>query len=110
MARAAGSPTTWSAPATADGFARLHLACEQDPAITPVAERHITLRCAVLIAAKGGRLADITVGDVLELLDAEDRLKADVRSRPPLFKVLREMGVFGARRPGAGGRCGAVAS
>ena len=83
-----------------EGFERLQLACEQDPAITPVAERHATYRCAVLIAAKGGGLADITVGDVLELLDAEDRLRADVRSRPALFKLLRVMGVFRADVPG----------
>ena len=57
------------------------------------------MRCAVIIAAKGGRLVDITVGDVVELFDAEDRLKADPRSRPATFKVLREMGVFGADVP-----------
>jgi len=76
-----------------DGFARLHLACEADPALTTVDEGHISLRCAVIIAAKGGRLIDITVGDVMELFDAEDHLKADPRSRPATFKVFREMGI-----------------
>ncbi|MGP8206651.1 MAG: tyrosine-type recombinase/integrase [Acidimicrobiales bacterium] len=82
-----------------DGFARLHLACEADPAVTSVDEGHISLRCAVIIATKGGRLADITVGDVVELFDAEDHLKADPRSRPATFKVFREMGIFGAEVP-----------
>ena len=82
-----------------DGFARLHLACEADPAVTPVDKNHISLRCAVIIAAKGGRLIDITVGDVVELFDAEDHLKADPRSRPATFKVLRQMGIFGAEVP-----------
>ena len=82
-----------------DGFAGLRLACEADPAVTPVDEGHISLRCAVIIAAKGGRLADITVGDVVELFDAEDHLKADPRSRPATFKVFREMGIFGAEVP-----------
>jgi len=82
-----------------DGFARLHLACEADPALTTVDEGHISLRCAVIIAAKGGRLIDITVGDVMELFDAEDHLKADPRSRPATFKVFREMGIFGAEVP-----------
>jgi len=67
--------------------------------VTPVDEGHISLRCAVIIAAKGGRLADITVGDVVELFDAEDHLKADPRSRPATFKVFREMGIFGAEVP-----------
>ena len=80
--------------ADAEGFARLHRTCEQDPAITGIAERHVMLRCTLLIAAKGGRIAEITVGDVLQLLEAEDRWKSDLRSRPALFKVLREMGVF----------------
>ena len=77
-----------------EGFRRLELACEQDPAVTPVAQRHAMYRCAVIVATKGGKLADLTVGDVLELLNAEDRFRADVRSRPALFKVMREMGVF----------------
>ncbi len=57
------------------------------------------MRCSVIIAAKGGRLVDITVGDVVELFDAEDRLKADPRSRPATFKVFREMGIFGPEVP-----------
>ena len=85
--------------ADAEGFARLHRTCEQDPAITEIAEGHIVLRCTLLMAAKGGRIADITVGDVLELLEAEDRSKSDLRSRPALFKVLREMGVFASDVP-----------
>jgi hypothetical protein len=83
----------------AEGFARLRRTCEQDPTITELAERHIVLRCTLLLAAKGGRVADITVGDVLRLLEAEDRWKSDLRSRPALFKVLREMGVFASDVP-----------
>jgi integrase len=82
-----------------DGFARLHLACEADAALAPADEGHISLRCSVIIAAKGGRLVDITVGDVVELFDAEDHLKADPRSRPATFKVFREMGIFGPEVP-----------
>lgn len=84
----------------AEGFSRLRGACEQLPAITTIAERHVTRRCTTILAAKGGRLIDITVGDVLELLEVEDRLQADVRSRPATFKVLRELGVFRADVPG----------
>ena len=83
----------------AEGFSQLRGVCEQLPAITPIAERHVTRRCTMVLAAKGGRLFDITLGDVLELLEVEDRLQADVRSRPATFKVLRELGVFRADVP-----------
>ena len=53
------------------GFDRLRRLCEQDPAIRPDAVGDILFRSAVIVAAKGGMLEDITVGDVLEILDAE---------------------------------------
>lgn len=53
------------------GFDRLRRLCEQDPAIKLAALQDIMFRSAVIAAAKGGTLADITVGDVLEILDAE---------------------------------------
>src|SRR5262249_60793366 len=43
--------------------------CEQDPVIRPDPLKDILFRSAVIVAAKGGMLADITVGDVLEILD-----------------------------------------
>ncbi|WP_232490791.1 hypothetical protein [Mycobacterium dioxanotrophicus] len=49
------------------GFDRLRRLCEQDPAIRSDALGDILFRCAVIVAAKGGTLADITVGDVLEI-------------------------------------------
>ena len=53
------------------GFDRLRRLCGQDPAIRPDAVGDILFRSAVIVAAKGGMLEDITVGDVLEILDAE---------------------------------------
>jgi hypothetical protein len=53
------------------GFDRLRRLWEQDPAIRPDALGDILFRSAVITAAKGGTLADITVGDVLEVLDAK---------------------------------------
>src|SRR5204862_2542795 len=53
------------------GFARLRSAVGEAGQITAGA-RHATIgRAAVLVAAKGGTLADVTAGDFLELLDAE---------------------------------------
>jgi len=49
-----------------DGFEKFRLLCDGDPAITPHALSQTLFRVAVMIAAKGGMLADITIGDVLE--------------------------------------------
>jgi len=82
-----------------EGFGRLALACRNDPAVSAEAETHIVYRTAVIIAAKGGSLADIAAGDVLEVLDLEADLRAGVPSGSATFKVLREMGVFGPEVP-----------
>ena len=53
------------------GFTRLRAAVGETGQITAGA-RHATIgRAAVLVAAKGGTLTDVTAGDFLELLDAE---------------------------------------
>ena len=52
-------------------------------------------RAAVIIAAKGGAVAGITIGDVLEILSAEDGLRGKQPSGPATFRALRETGVFG---------------
>jgi Phage integrase family len=77
------------------GFARLDRLCADDPAITPHARGHILFRTAVIIAAKGGGLVDITIGDVLEILDVEAALRGQTRSGSATFRMLRVMGVFG---------------
>ncbi len=82
-----------------DGFEQLCRLCEHDPAITAQAQGHTEFRCAVIIAAKGGTLADITVGDVLEVLDAEAELRGHRRSGSATFRLLREMGIFGPDVP-----------
>ena len=78
-----------------EGFARLSRACDGDPGITPHAQSHVLFRVAVIIAAKGGTLAGITIGDVLEILDAEAALRGKQPSGPATFRVLRETGIFG---------------
>ena len=78
-----------------EGFARLARACDDDPGITPHAQKHVLFRAAVIIAAKGGTVADITIGDVLEILGAEDGLRGKQPSGPATFRALRETGIFG---------------
>ena len=81
------------------GFARLRQLCQDDPAITPAAQAKVVFRSAVIIAAKGGVLADVTIGDVLEVLDAERAVRARRDSGAATFRVLREMGIFGPGVP-----------
>jgi len=81
------------------GFARLRQLCHDDPAITPTAQGKVLFRCAVIIAAKGGMLAGITPGDVLEVMDAELAVRARADSAAATFRMLREMGIFGPEVP-----------
>ena len=56
-------------------------------------------RAAVIVAAKGGMLTDVTVGDVLEILDTECAVRGRVYSASATFRMLREAGVLGADTP-----------
>ena len=57
-------------------------------------------RTAEIIAAKGGMLADITVGDVLELMDREaEHFTCPVRDHKVFYRMLRELGIFGDEAP-----------
>ncbi len=82
-----------------EGFERLQRLCEQDPAIRTHTQGDILFRCAVIIAAKGGTLAEVTVGDVLELLEVEHAVRGRANSASATFRMLREAGVFGANTP-----------
>src|SRR5580700_6141092 len=65
----------------------------------PHRQSKVAFRAAVIIAAKGGVLADITIGDVLEVLDAERDVRDRRDSGAATFRVLREMGIFGPGVP-----------
>jgi len=81
------------------GFALLCQLCQDDPDITPAARGKVVFRCAVIIAAKGGMLADITPGDVLEVRDAEHAVRGRYDSAAATFRMLQEMGIFGPEVP-----------
>ncbi len=82
-----------------EGFEQLDQICERDPGIHVQDQRRAFFRCAVIIAAKGGTLADITIGDVVEILDAERGLRRRSGAGVATFNALREMGVFGPGVP-----------
>jgi integrase len=81
----------------ADGFARLRALCSADPDVSLAATTRTTYRASLILAAKGGAIADITIGDLLELLDAEAATLSTAPGATHLFyRLLRTMGVFGA--------------
>ena len=83
-----------------EGFARLQALCGADPHVSAEAVSLTLRRAAEIIAAKGGMLADITVGDVLELMDREaDYFACPVRDHKVFYRMLRELGIFGDEAP-----------
>ena len=78
------------------GFAALAALSRTDPASAATKDLAVR-RIAVILAAKGGTTADITVGDCLELLDA---LAAGGGNTSPYFyQLLHELGVFPPAAP-----------
>ncbi len=83
------------------GFARLGQLCDVDPCVSAVAASLTLRRSAEIIAAKGGVLADITVGDALELMDREaESFTCPTRDHKVFYRMLRELGAFGDEAPG----------
>ena len=84
------------------GFARLAELCDHgpgSPAPKP-ARTHTLRRAAVIMAAKGGMLDGIVVGDLLELLDTEaDVLGAARPEGAACYRLLRQLGTFGPHAP-----------
>lgn len=76
------------------GFARLRAQCEADPGVSAMATAGMLYRCALIVAAKGGGIAEISVGDVVELFDAEDERLGQADGRSLLYRTLHQMGIF----------------
>lgn len=83
-----------------DGFARLAAACDATPNVSAVAKSQTLYRAAIIVAAKGGGIDDIVVGDVVELLGLQTEVRASPASGRILFYgLLHELGVFGPGAP-----------
>jgi hypothetical protein len=80
-------------------FTRLRKLCSDDPDVSPDASTRTAYRAGQIVAAKGGTLADITTGDVLELLDAESDASGSIPATHLFYRVLHTMGVFGDHAP-----------
>ena len=82
------------------GFARLTTRCDGHSGISARARLRTLQRTSVIIAAKGGSLTDITVGDVLELLDVETEVLAGwPGDGPTLYQILHELGILDRQAP-----------
>jgi hypothetical protein len=84
------------------GFARLGELCDRGSggAVPKTARSHTVRRAAVILAAKGGELAGIEIGDVLELLDTEAEVLGAVRADAAArYRLLRQLGIFGPAAP-----------
>ncbi len=82
------------------GFARIREICGSDPHVSAPARAHIMHRAAVIMGAKGGLLDDITAGDVLELVEAEESAHdSPMPHGAGFYQMLHRMGVLGPAAP-----------
>ena len=89
-----------SAGRDGEGFTRLRASCHAHRNLSANGTRRTAYRAALIMAAKGGALRDITTGDVLELLDAEaDAHQRSAGGTALFYSSLHQMGVFGAQAP-----------
>ncbi len=83
----------------ADGFTQLLALCEGS-AVTAAVKARTLSRTAIIVAAKGGTVRDITVGDILELLDTEATTHARSTGDTAVFyRLLRQMAGFDPAAP-----------
>ncbi|WP_327586842.1 site-specific integrase [Nonomuraea sp. NBC_00507] len=82
------------------GFARLRALADGDPQVSPLATQRTIHRAALILAAKGGVLTEITTGDVLDLLDIENEVYAKpVGDTAAFYRMLRTLGAFDDQAP-----------
>ncbi|MFF5249262.1 tyrosine-type recombinase/integrase [Streptosporangium sp. NPDC000095] len=82
------------------GFARLQELGASAERLRPADAQSAVARAAMILAAKGGTLTDITVGDVLELFAAQASVLAKMPSGTTAFyQLLHQLGALGKVAP-----------
>jgi integrase len=82
------------------GFTRLRELGESTEHLRPDDATAALARAAIILGAKGGSLADITVGDVLELFDVQAQVLATMPSGTTAFyQLLHQLGGLGPGAP-----------
>lgn len=83
-----------------DGFARLRTTAAANPAAAPLLVRLALNRVATILACKGGHVADVAVGDVVELLDLQSQVQAKGGNcKTYVYQLLLDAGVLPAHAP-----------
>jgi integrase len=82
-----------------EGFTRLQGLIGSISGVSAAAGNQTLRRTALIVAAKGGTIGDITVGDVLELLNVEAAAGLSGPHATVFYQLLHQMGVFGAQAP-----------
>lgn len=84
----------------AAGFARLQEVSDRDQHLPAAAGRHTLHRAAVALGTHGGMIAEVTVGDVLELLDAESAAhRRPMTHGIAFYRALHQSGILGPDAP-----------
>lgn len=81
------------------GFDRLRAHCDSVVGVSAMATSRTLYRSALIVAAKGGSLAEVTVGDVVELFDVEAEMGASSEGRALLYQAFHTMGIFESTAP-----------
>jgi len=95
-----GMADNWFAQALAAerdpaGFARLQELLDADPELSDAVRRVSAHRAAVIVAAKGGALGQVTIGDLLaEHTAEEESLRRPCEGMQVIYGTLRAMGVI----------------
>ncbi|HUZ69868.1 MAG TPA: site-specific integrase [Candidatus Saccharimonadales bacterium] len=84
-----------------DGFAALGAACDADPGVSVAARGLVLYRAAQIMAAKGGGLRELVVGDVAELVEEIVATHDSITNLGGvlLYRLLHEMGILGPAAP-----------
>jgi hypothetical protein len=83
-----------------EGCTRLRQICDRDRLLPAAAGTHTLHRAAVILGAKGGVIADVSVGDVLELLAVESEAHRSPMSHGTAFyRAMHQLGIFGPDAP-----------
>ena len=87
----------------AAAFARLATMCHDNGLATQTGQTALT-RVGLVMAAKGRTVAEITVGDCLQLVEVTDQVGAKLHGgvhNPLFYQLLRGLGGFGDEAPAA---------
>ena len=72
-----------SASRDPEGFTRLRTLCEQDASVSAGTTTQVAYRPALVLAARGGTMEQVSIGDVMDLFAAGTTARAAPRAAAP---------------------------